>query len=110
MNWSTVLIIPAALRDAGNQVAEAMGWGTGNYSVPLSPAGSEPATHYGLHAWASEQFKAWVEGTEPLPEGMEAAQPVIDALIYSFRADLMNAEHFDTVAAANNLQRVEAAE
>ena len=103
---STVLIIPAALRDAGNGVVEAMGWGPDNYAVPLSPAGAEPATHYGLHAWASGPFQGWVEGTEPLPEGMESAQPVIAALIASFRPDGDQRGHFADVLAANGLAQI----
>ena len=104
--FSTVLILPSAQVTAGNAVGLAMGWGPNNYSVALSQDGSQPATHYGLHGWSDDQLKAWIEGTEPLPEGMEAAQAVIDVLIYSFRTDLTKEEHFETVATANGLRRV----
>lgn len=105
--YSTVLILPATLQSAGNQVAEAMGWGPGNYSVPLSGTGAEPATHFGLHVWSSEEFKGWVEGTIPLPPGMESAQVVIDALIYSFRSEAVPLDHFAEVLQTNSLVRIE---
>lgn len=102
---STVLLIPAALQADGNAVAEQMGWGPSNYSVPVTTDGTT-VSHYGLHTFTSAQFQGWVEGTEPLPEGMTHAQPVIDALIYSFRDDIKNREHFDAVLAANGLQHM----
>lgn len=101
---STVLIIPAPMQAAGNAVAEAMEWGQNNYSVPLFTG--DTLTHYGLHTYSSPQFQAWVTGTEPLPEDMESAQPVIDALIYSFRDDIADAEHFAEVIAAHGLMQV----
>lgn len=104
---SAVLILPSALRDAGNAVAEAMGWGPDNYSIPLSPTAKTPATHYGLRSWVDDRFEGWVTGREPLPQGMEAAQPVIDALIYSFRPDGEHIGHFADVLAANGLAQIE---
>ena len=106
---STVLIIPTNLQADGNAVAEAMGWGVNNYSVPLTTNGVD-ISHYGLHTHTSAQFEGWITGTQPLPAGMEYAQPVIDALIYSFRDDIKNREHFDAVLAANNLQAMPAEE
>ena len=99
---STVLIIPAAMRDAGNAVAEEMGWGPNNYSVALTDGAASP-THYGLHRFACETFEGWVTGTEPLPDGMDHAQAVIDALIYSFSDEIRNREHFNAVLTANDL-------
>lgn len=92
MRKSTILIIPAAMQAAGNAVAEAMEWGPNSYSVALFTGDS--LTHYGLHTYSGAQFEARVKGQEPLPEGMESAQPVIDALIYSFRDDIVGADHF----------------
>ena len=102
---STVLIIPAIHVQSGNSLAELMGWGPNNYSIPLSKDGFEPATHYGLHAWTSNEFKAWIEGTLPLPEGMEFAQNVIDVLIASFQLDIK--DHWQNVITANDLQTME---
>lgn len=92
---STVLIIPAAMQAAGNAVAEAEGWGSNSYSVALFTG--DTITHYGLHTYSGAQFEARVKGQEPLPDGMKSAQPVIDALIYSFRDDIADAEHFARV-------------
>lgn len=98
---STILVIPVAMRAAGNAVAEVMGWGPNSYSVPVFTGNA--ITHYGLHTYSSAQFEAWVTGAEPLPEGMESAQPVIDALIYSFRDDMLGAAHFAAVLEDNGL-------
>lgn len=53
---SCSIIIPAEKRDECNASAEARGLGPNNYSVPLSPTGLMPATHFGLHAWVSDDF------------------------------------------------------
>jgi hypothetical protein len=102
---STVLIIPNNLVDFANQVAYAMGWGNNNYSVPLSSDGHS-VTHYGLHAYTSEQFENWIKKIEPLPLGMEYAQPIIDNLIYSFRDDITDLDHFNEVLSENNLSMI----
>ena len=46
-----VFIIPAALRDAGNAMAETLGWGSPVFVQPLSPSGDVPPTHWGF-PWA----------------------------------------------------------
>lgn len=108
---SCVLILPAALRDAGNALAEAMGWGSCNYSVPLSADGQEPATHYGLHAWVADTFLSLLEaaGEGIMPEGLdypaEDFASVVGALIASFRDD--STGHFADVIEANSLQVIE---
>jgi hypothetical protein len=107
MMHSTVLIIPAALREPANAVGEAMGWGPNNYSIPLGDG--ESVTHYGLRADADGQFVRWVRGQDPLPD--PSAQPVIDALIADFSPDPDDAEkpqlwgrdHLDAVLAEQGL-------
>ena len=107
---STVLILPTNQVATGNAVADAMGWGPNNYSVPLSADGSEPATHCGLHAWAGNEFEQMVETGYYPPQVAEAGidQATFDAmmaaLFYSFRDD--HAGHFAEVCAANNLKVV----
>ena len=101
---SAVLILPVAQVETGNAVAEAMGWGPNNYGVPLSASGE--ATHYGLHAWASDGFREMVETGFYPPElagaVTEAAfTAMLAALFYSFRDD--HAGHFAEVCAANGL-------
>jgi hypothetical protein len=107
---STVLILPLDQVATGNAVGNAMGWGPESYSVPLSADGSEPATHYGLHAWAGDAFQQMIE-TAYYPPEVEAAgisQAEYDAmmalLIYSFWPDYT--DHFATVCADNGLQVV----
>ena len=56
-----IAILMLAQVATGNAVGEAMGWGPASYSVPLSADGSEPATHYGLHAWVTEDFQTLIE-------------------------------------------------
>lgn len=104
---SAVLILPVAQVETGNAVAEAMGWGPNNYGVPLSASGE--ATHYGLHAWASDGFCQMIETGFYPPElagaVTEAAfTAMLAALIYSFRDD--HAGQFAEVCAANKLKVV----
>ena len=105
---SCVLILPAATRDKGNALGEAMGWGPNNYSVPLSATGAEPATHYGLHAWVSQGFVELM-GAGAMPDGLDFPQAdfdaVMGALIKSFREDMTG--HFDAVCAERGLVRAE---
>lgn len=108
---SCVLILPIDQVATGDTVAEAMGWGPNNYSVALSADGSEPATHYGLHAWAGDEFEQMVETGYYPPELAEAGISKTDydammaVLIYSFWPDYT--DHFATIIAENNLQIVE---
>ena len=41
-----VFLIPAALKDAGNAMAEAMGWGSPVFVQPLSSDGNEPVEYW----------------------------------------------------------------
>lgn len=98
---SAVFIIPAAYRDAGNALGEAMGWGPGNYSVALSPTGAEPATHYGCRADVTDGFLAML--ADPPPE----AAPVL-AVLHVNIADTDDAYgHWSDVLATQNLMIVE---
>ena len=104
---SCVLILPDAQTPTGNAVGEAMGWGPASYSVPLSADGSEPATHYGLHAWVTEEFQALIE-TGAYPPQVEAAgitqadyDAMMAALISSFWPDYV--DHFATICSDNGL-------
>ena len=61
-----VFIIPADLRDAGNAMAEALGWGGPVFVQPLSADGQEPITHWGFPAVVNGEFIAmWAN---PPPE------------------------------------------
>lgn len=95
--WTTsaVLIAPAAHRDAANALAQAMDWGAGCYSVPLSASGEAPATHWGLRTGAAPAFADMIGAAAQgaLPEELagtfEPAQvaALIAALIISIEAD-----------------------
>jgi hypothetical protein len=107
MSQSLVLIIPADLRDDANALGVALGMGSDNYSVPLSADGSAPATYYGLHAWASDEFIAMLDSGQ-LPPDVDFPQDEFDAImaasIQSVQSD--PAGHFNAVIAANGLEVV----
>lgn len=111
---SIVLITPTNLRDKANALAEALGYGPNNYTVPLSEDGTEPATHYGLHTWAQETFADMLTGAGEgiMPDALiEAGYPpadfaaVVGSLIASVRGDM--AGHFDEVTDGVGLVVVE---
>ena len=102
---SGVFILPAAMRDAGNAFGEQMGWGSPSYSIPLSPTGAEPATHWGARADLYPGFFDLL-GNPP-----EDALPLLDALVLDVRDIGDPYGHWSEVIAAQGLQviNVEAA-
>jgi hypothetical protein len=111
MEYSAVLILPVALKDAGDAVAQAMGWGQIAYTIPLGA--DETVTHYACRADVSEQFTRWIRGDDPLPDPSIA--PVVNALIWDFSPDpadpesplLWGRDHLDAVLAVQGLVQVE---
>ena len=109
---SAVLIVPTAQRAKANALGEALGHGPNNYSVALSPTGSEPATHWGGRGEVTDDFIAMIadaaQGNPPagLDYPLADLAEVLGALIADFRADA--AGHFADVLAANGLQMVTA--
>jgi CRISPR/Cas system type I-B associated protein Csh2 (Cas7 group RAMP superfamily) len=118
---SAVLIIPAELQARANLVSVAMGHDThpGNtYSLPLSATGSEPATHYGTHTWATPQFVGIIghvanKGDLPPAPWDKAGlteqdvRDVVQALIMTTREDVEQASaHWHATLAANGLQQI----
>jgi len=110
---SCVLIIPVAQQAEANALAEAMGWGPGSYSVPLSPTGTDPATHYGLHSWVDDSFVSMLQGAArgQAPQALlDAGYPaqdlsdVMSNLISDVTASMDG--HFDAVCVAHGLQRI----
>jgi hypothetical protein len=73
-DYSAVCVVPVASVELGNRLAEGLGHGPNNYTVPLSANGSEPATHYGCRAAVNEVFVAMVQsasqGELPAIDGM----------------------------------------
>jgi hypothetical protein len=117
-DYSAVLFLPAYLREAGNQLAAALGHDDADppdtYNVPLfAIGGGGVPTHFGCHAWATLEFKTLVETAQAgsIPEGLEDSTPVVAGLIASFmlRSEIDSCEHFDAIAAAHGLERREAA-
>ena len=111
MQYSAVLIIPAALKAEADAVGALMGWGPESYTIPLGDG--ESVTHYAARADVGESFIGWCRGTIPLPD--PAAQPVIDALIANFSPDPEDSEqqvqwgraHLSAVILAHGLQPTE---
>lgn len=113
MQYSAVLIIPAALKTQADTVGAAMGWGPVSYTIPLGDG--ETVTHYAARADVSGQFVRWVKGLDPLPDA--AFQPIIEALVADFRPDptyegddpppvLWGRAHLDAVLADQGLAAV----
>jgi hypothetical protein len=94
---SAVLIVPAAYHDEANAFAVEQGWGENSLSVPLSPTGQEPATHWACRADVGPSFIDMVEN--PSPEN----QPLVEVLIYSFEDNVDPYDHWTRVFAENNL-------
>lgn len=55
---SLTLVVAAADLDAANAYFESLGWGSPVLSVPLSPNGQLPVTHYGAHAFQTAELVA----------------------------------------------------
>lgn len=118
--YSAVLILPMALKDAGDQIGAAMGWGPVSYTIPLISEDASEATHVGLRADVQPSFIDMIEAArqgvypEALPEA--ALRPVIEALIADFSPDpsapekpvLWGAEHLEAVCASHGLVRAAA--
>jgi hypothetical protein len=119
MKYTAVLLVPVAARDNANAMGEALGWGPGNFSVPLSADGYEPATHHGLHTFATQVFVDMLNGAGQgtLPEGVPwASYGLTEADVFGVLAAMtasvqgfgavLPGNHFDSVLAAANLRRL----
>ena len=85
---SAVLIIPDSYKDSANSFGVSQGWGEGNFSVPLSTSGLQPATHWGCRAEVTQSFVDMVEN--PSPENT----PLVSVLIYSFSDTMEPYDHW----------------
>ena len=79
----------------------------GGLSVPLSADGTEPATHWGAHAWATPEFVAIMTG-QVVPDVPGATQEeitqVLSQIIVSVNADgLTMRPHFNHVVSGCGL-------
>lgn len=98
---SAVMIVPDAHKAAADAFGESMGWGPGNYSVPLSPTGALPATHWGCRANVSEGF------LELLADPPAEAAPILAVVTMDIRSTDDARGHFLEVAAGIGLRMVE---
>jgi hypothetical protein len=103
MTLSVVLILPAAMKPAGNALATSLRWQAADgdtFSVSLSPDG-KTVTHYGTHAAAQEDG----EFTRLMADPPEAAKPVLAAMTVSVRTygDDFGMPHFAEVIAGMGL-------
>jgi hypothetical protein len=102
---SAVLILPIELKEAGDKIGEAMGWGPVSYTIPLSSG--QDLTHYGLRADVSQTFIDMIEaaksGTYPdaIPESI--IKPVVENLIADFSTTLWGYDHFQEVLNKYNM-------
>jgi hypothetical protein len=107
--YSVVLIVPQQSQNDANLVAEVLGHGPDNFSVPLSSSGNEPATHYGCRTQAQQSFVDFLNalklGQIQEIEGITNSQltSVVDGLIYDTNGT-DGYEHFNRVITENNLQ------
>lgn len=104
---SLVMICPVEHLATANAAGEAVGHSSGEFTVPLSADGSEPATHYGLHAWATpETAYAWTIAEEIPGITAEQITQLRAILVISAQTELTGAAHFASVLEANGLVRV----
>lgn len=115
--YQAALIVPAAQADAARRIAEAMGWGPGNYSCELT---NGTDTFWGLSSVATDGFVAMMQdpSTVELSEGADSAQfsadmaEVMPALLQSIEpaGGRSQSEQFNALCAANGLSRVQGEE
>lgn len=83
---SVVMIIPEPRKADAETLAIKLGYAVqdGTFSVDLSSSGSEPATHFGAHAWASPggQFYQLCLAVQAgvTPPGLESNADALKAL------------------------------
>jgi enamine deaminase RidA (YjgF/YER057c/UK114 family) len=107
---SIAFIVTAAQREAVLTIGRALGY-EGGLVVQLSASGSAPATHYGAHAWAADEFVALITGDWPVPDGVpaETVAAAKAALTVSVQTPCESPlAHFEAVCASAGLVRIEA--
>lgn len=97
--YSACLILPVAYREAGNALAESMGWGPDNYSIALTDNG-ETITHYAVSTCVDQQFVDWM--TEPPTEAGDIGD-LLEVLVVSIAPRTDDGQHGRDTFAANGL-------
>lgn len=98
---SCVLLIPAAHREAINALAESLGYGPDNLSVPLTKTDGSP--WFGCHAWCTQAF------LDRLSDPVYAGE-VLSELIVSAIPEGTAYSNWNNTLAANGLSVVETEE
>jgi hypothetical protein len=80
---SLTLVCAASDQDSANAYFDALGWGTPVMSVPLSPTGELPVTHYGAH------YATTAEVVATLDAATASTDPVLDVLdrVFQYSAE-----------------------
>ena len=103
---SAVIILPLALREHGNALGEALGYGPDSYTIPLVASGSPTATHIGLRADVGNEFIELVQnaklGIYPTEIPIDLVSLVIGAIISDFSDELWGYDHATKVFEDNN--------
>jgi hypothetical protein len=93
---SAVLIIPALYLEAANQLGKTMGWGDGNYTVPLTMDG-KTVSHYGCRADVQQGFM------DLMANPPKEAAPILAVLVSDFRETSDGFGHWSEVLASQKL-------
>lgn len=110
--YHVCMLIPAAMVEQANRLAEGLGHGPGNFYIPLSATGQNPPTHYGCFTAAQQSFIDMlaatgqgilpeIEGMTPQEVGMTLMSLVVDVAYQPVPMD-----HIRSVLEAQGLQQV----
>lgn len=119
MNRSAVSsIVTAAQREDADKLMWTLGYqpdpatGASTYSVPLSPTGKPPATHYGCNAQAADDvFSDALAGRKtPSGGGLSAKRAADAAKALTAEKVATNARAWETLLARMGLKRIEVVE
>lgn len=109
--WSLVMAFPDADRPDANKLAEAMGHcpkDSDAYTVPLSPTGEAPATHWLCHSWCVPSFAEMLYGVSQgaLPEPEAGGTWEDYGLTYQRVGELMQAAIVSCIEGADPVAHV----
>lgn len=98
---SITMIAPSAVLTEADDLCAALGWGSGNFLVPLAESQSGPPTHYGMRASVTDNL---VDG---LADAIGQSPSLSGAVIVDVRPDGERLGHFDEVVSVAGLVRVD---
>lgn len=100
---SVVLVVADGDRVEAEAFGAMLGHSGQEYRVPLSADGAEPASHFGLHTYASNAFIAVLNGSAP---GLDPADHARLQSIVSSSIRTESAGHFSDAVLDMGLQRI----